>query len=146
MRNKTGFVYTLIWVAIIILLSTVSCKKEDKAEKKQQQTTTEQDLNLLGAWAQDSSQMDGSIMIPAMEPDSLIITTAMFKKISYWNYGTSYESKVTTTDQWETKGDSIFLNQQGVEGNHYQYFVTDSTLMIYLNAQSNNDVKYFFHR
>lgn len=145
MRNKTGFVYTLIWVAIILLLA-VSCKKEEEV-KKQQQTTTEQDANLFGAWAQDSSKMDGSVTAISTEPDSLYITAASYKKVTYWNYGTAYESKVTSTDQWTTKGDSLFLSQQGVEGNHYQYVVTDSTLMVYLNAQSsNNNVKYFYHR
>lgn len=145
MRNKTGFIYTLLFVGIIIFLCLISCTKEDEPQPTPQ-PSVEQDQNLLGSWAQDSSKMDGSQTGYSTEPDSIHITPEFLKKVSYMNYGTPYQSKTTSKDNWTTKGDSLILSSNGVEGNHYWYGVQGNTLKLYLKSKYSNNVQYFYHR
>lgn len=144
-REKLA-VFMLIVFAAFICGVLFGCNKEQAPEPAKPIIEVEQDQSLFGGWSQDSSKMDGSVTAYATDPDSVYITPQWFKKVSYWDYGTSYQSKLTSQDSWVTSGDSLFLNTNGVEGNHYQYTVDGNTLTLYLNSHHSNDVKYFYHK
>lgn len=158
-----------LFITAIAITALVACKKKDDATVTPSSPTTQQDANLIGSWAQDSSKSDGAktsqtdtavhsggfIVINTIL-DSLYISKDALVQIntqkSRPNGITTYTNIYTSQCNWQTAGDSLFesvsVAGKTANSNHYKYTLSGKTLDLYLKctACDGYNIHYWYHK